>query len=148
MGRRIMLGPTEEAAKKRGGPAPKTQRGEEVIRVLVVDDNAEYRDLFARILDHQPDMEVIARVGSLAEARPVLRDVDVMIIDRGLPDGDGLVLIGEARETNPGAKVLVMSVTLEQQHPEDAANAGADGILDKLCSLEVKATRVRESRFG
>jgi DNA-binding NarL/FixJ family response regulator len=143
-----MLGPAEEAPKNREGPPPKAQKGDEVIQVLVVDDNAEYRDLFARILDHQPDMEVVARVGSLAEARPVLRDVDVMIVDRGLPDGDGLVLVGEAQETNPGAKVLVMSVTLEQQHPEDAANAGAEGILDKLSTPEEIAARVRESRFG
>jgi DNA-binding NarL/FixJ family response regulator len=85
-----------------------------MVRVLVVDNNIEHREVFSQVLDHQADIEVVAQAGSLADARSKLEGIDVAIIDRGLPDGDGLELIGELHEASPGAKVLVMSVTAEQ----------------------------------
>ena len=62
----------------------------------------------------------------------MLEGVDVALIDRGLPDGDGLELIGELRAMNPGARVYVISSTDEVIHPTDAIEAGADGVIDKL----------------
>src|SRR5215212_11470569 len=103
-----------------------------MIRLLVVENNAEFLEVFTRLLERQPDMEVVAQAASLAEARDKLSGVDVAIIDRGLPDGDGLEIISELREASPGAAVLVMSSTVEQAHPEDAVEAGADGVLDKI----------------
>jgi DNA-binding NarL/FixJ family response regulator len=103
-----------------------------MIQVLIVDDNAMFNQAIARLLERQPDMEVVGRASSLGQARVKLSGVDVAIIDRGLPDGDGLELIGELRKASPGAGVLVLSLTLEDQHPGQALEAGADEILDKL----------------
>src|ERR671912_1172695 len=113
------------------GPAL-TERRWVMLRILVVDDNAGFRDVFSLGLDYQPDFEVVAQAGSLAEARAMLEGIDVAIVDRGLPDGDGLELIGELREASPGAAVLVLSLTLEDRHPGEALEAGADEVLDKL----------------
>jgi DNA-binding NarL/FixJ family response regulator len=123
---------------------PGTYReGVRVLRILVVDDNASFREVFSRGLDHQPDFEVVAQAGSLAEARAMLEGVDVVIVDRGLPDGDGLELIGELREASPGAALFVMSVTVEEAHPQQALDAGAAGILDKIAPLEKQAAQIR-----
>src|ERR687897_1526599 len=103
-----------------------------MIRTLLVDDSARFLDLFVSLLGREPDIEVVVQAGSLAEARGSLSGVDVAIIDRGLPDGDGLELIGELREASPGAAVLVLSLTLEDRHPGEALEAGADEVLDKL----------------
>jgi DNA-binding NarL/FixJ family response regulator len=107
-----------------------------MIRVLLVDDRSDFRQTFARLLERQPDLEVVAAVGSLAEGRTMLEGVDVALIDRGLPDGDGLELIGELRAMNPGARVYVISSTDEVIHPTDAIEAGADGVIDKLDTSE------------
>jgi two-component system response regulator DevR len=103
-----------------------------MIRVLLVDDHADFRQAFTGLLEGQPDIEVVGTAGSLAEARRKLSGVDVALLDRGLPDGDGLELIGELRALNPGARVLVISSTVEMRHPTDAIEAGADGVIDKL----------------
>jgi DNA-binding NarL/FixJ family response regulator len=103
-----------------------------MIRVLLVDDRTDFRRTFARLLERQPDLEVVAAAGSLAEGRTMLEGVDVALLDRGLPDGDGLKLIGELRAVNPDARVLVISSTVEMRHPTDAIEAGADGVIDKL----------------
>ena len=107
-----------------------------MIRVLLVDDRADFRRAFAGLLERQTDLEVVAAAGSLAEGRTMLEGVDVALIDRGLPDGDGLELIGELRAVNPGARVLVISSTAELIHPTDAIEAGADGVIDKLDDSE------------
>jgi chemotaxis response regulator CheB len=40
-----------------------------MVRVLVVDNNAEVLEVFVRLLERQPDIEVVAQAASLAEAR-------------------------------------------------------------------------------
>src|SRR5918912_4089150 len=101
-----------------------------MLRVLVVDDRTDFRQAFAAVLDGQPDLEVVGQAGSLADARAMLEGVDVALLDRGLPDGDGLELMEPLREVNPDARVLVMSLTGEMRHPGEAIGAGADGVID------------------
>jgi DNA-binding NarL/FixJ family response regulator len=119
-----------------------------MIRILLVDDNERFRKNFVLLLEQQPDTEVVAQAGSLAQARKMLWGVDVALIDRVLPDGDGLELIGELREASPGAKVLAMSLTMEEMHKREAREAGADGILDKIAPPEQIAVQIRAVREG
>ena len=117
---------------------------EGMLSVLVVDDRADFRRAFAELLGGQPDMEVVGEAGSLAEARRMLEGVDVALLDRGLPDGDGLKLMRPLREANPHARVFVMSVTVELRHPEDAIEAGADGVIDKVGPFERAFALIRD----
>jgi two-component system response regulator DevR len=119
-----------------------------MLRVLVVDDRADLRQLFAAVLDGQQDLEVVGQAGSLAEAGAMLGGVDVALLDRGLPDGDGLRLMWPLREANPHARVLVMSLTVQMSHPEDAIEAGADGVIDKLAPFEQMFAAVRGDGGG
>ena len=103
-----------------------------MIRILMVDDRIDFRLAFVGLLEGHQDLKVVSQAGSLAEARTMLEGVDVALIDRGLPDGDGLELMGDLREVNPGARVFVISSTVEMIHPKDAIEAGADGVIDKM----------------
>src|SRR5215212_7225059 len=104
-----------------------------MIHILVVDDRSDFRQAFVGLLEGESDLEVVAQAGSLAQARTMLEGgIDVALIDRGLPDGDGLELMGALREANPYAKVFVISSTAEMIHPTDAIEAGAEGVIDKL----------------
>jgi DNA-binding NarL/FixJ family response regulator len=118
-------------------------RGGWVVRILLVDDREDYRQTFAALLEGQSDLEVVGQAGSLAEARHMLEGVDVALLDRGLPDGDGLKLMRPLREANPEARVFVMSATAEMRHPEDAMEAGANGIIDKVGPFERAFASIR-----
>jgi DNA-binding NarL/FixJ family response regulator len=126
----------------------KQEEEEGMLRILVVDDQVDFRQAFAAMLDGQPDLEVVAQAGSLAEARTMLEGVDVALLDRDLPDGDGLKLMWPLREANLEAKAFVMSVTAEMRHPEDAIEAGADGVIDKLAPFERAFTAIRGDGGG
>ncbi len=109
------------------GPATPT-------RVMLVDDHPGFRDLMVTLLEGQPDLEVVAQAGTMAEARSraATAEFDVVVLDLGLPDGNGTDLIGELREASPGGAVLVMSASLHPTNIERAMREGADEVLDKL----------------
>ena len=103
-----------------------------MIRVLLVDDHAVFRQALSLFLDHQPDIEVVAQAGTLAEARQTMGGLDVIVLDIGLPDGNGFELIGELRDLKSDVSVLVLSATLDPAYPERALEAGADAMLSKV----------------
>jgi DNA-binding NarL/FixJ family response regulator len=119
-----------------------------MIRVLVVDDNVDFRDTLVRLLERQPDCEVVGTAGSLSEAHTMLEGIDVALLDRGLPDGDGLEFLGKLRAVNPRCRVYVMSATAEIRHPRDAIEAGVDGVIDKMETPEQVFAAIRESGGG
>ena len=115
------------------------------IRVMHVEDHADFRDLMRILLNSQSDMEVVAQAGSLDEARAQVASskIDVAVLDLSLPDGNGLDLIPELRRANPHVGVLILSANLDPAGPEKAPGAGADEILDKLAPVEAVLDSVR-----
>ncbi len=105
-------------------------------RVMLVDDHPAFRDLMVALLESQPDLEVVAQAGSMAEARSqsAMAKFDVVVLDLGLPDGNGADLIGELREASPGGAVLIMSASLHPTNIDKAMREGADEVMDKLAS--------------
>jgi DNA-binding NarL/FixJ family response regulator len=85
-----------------------------VRRVMLVEDHAAFRQSLALLLGREPDLEVVAQAGSLAQAREMLdTPLDVAVLDLALPDGDGRDLIGELRHSNAGISILVLTVMLD-----------------------------------
>jgi DNA-binding NarL/FixJ family response regulator len=115
-----------------------------MIRVLLVDDDALYRRVLILLLEVQPDIRVVAQAASLAQARQMLGGVDVAILDRRLPDGDGLELIGELREASPGVKVLAISAYEDLVNRREAIEAGADRILGKVGLHDEVSVAIRQ----
>ncbi len=115
------------------------------LRVMLVEDHAAFRQALAFLLTNEPDLEVVAQAGSLAEAREALDEdgLDVAVLDLALPDGDGSDLIGELRRRNPGVSVVVLSAAMGPGDLDEAVAAGADALLDKIESLPTIAYEVR-----
>ena len=119
-----------------------------MIRVLLVDDHLSFREAMAIVFGLQPDITVVAQAGSLAEARGVLADVDLAIVDLGLPDGSGLDLIGELRAVNPQSVVLVLTASSDRTQFARAVEAGAAGVLHKSTPLHELVGAVRRLTAG
>jgi CheY-like chemotaxis protein len=82
-------------------------------RILLVEDHAAVRQAIAGMLQQQADFDVVGQAGSLDEARGMLRDVDVAVVDLGLPDGYGGDLIRELRDANPRAQAVTLDKTAD-----------------------------------
>lgn len=105
-------------------------------RVLLIDDHATFREPLAFMFDREPEFEVVAQAGSLAEARRMLHGVDLAVVDLDLPDGSGTDLIGELRAANPRGMVLVLTASTEREVHASAVEAGAAGILHKTVRIK------------
>jgi CheY-like chemotaxis protein len=76
--------------------------------ILVVDDDP----LLGRVVEATLDFEgaTVRTAHSLAEARDELKpDIDHVVLDRRLPDGDGLELVDELKRACPAARIIVFS---------------------------------------
>jgi DNA-binding NarL/FixJ family response regulator len=115
-----------------------------IVRVMLVEDHAAFRQSLAALLSDEPDLEVVAQAGSLAQARQMLdTPLDVAVVDLSLPDGDGRDLIGELHRANAGISVLVLTVMLGPGHLEEVLKAGADAVLHKVASPKTIVEEVR-----
>ena len=114
-------------------------------RVMIVEDHADFRDLMEVLLGRQPDIELLAKAGSLVEARAQAArfELDVAVLDLGLPDGNGVDLIADLRRASYEVRVLVLSASLDPASIEEARSAGADEILDKLTPVDEILATVR-----
>ena len=109
-----------------------------MIRVLLVEDHRVFGESFAFLLDRQPDMRVVARTLSVAECQRYLAAgevFDVALVDLHLPDGDGTGLIRAMRESRPDVRVVVLTISIDQEEHERAREAGAEEVLSKSDDL-------------
>jgi two-component system response regulator DevR len=118
------------------------------MRVCLVEDHAEIREAVASEFEPEPDFEIVGQAASLAEAHEILASTDVVILDRGLPDGSGLELMPELRDGNPEARAIVLSATYDPALHARAVEHRAAAVLDKLTYLGQVAQAVRQLRLG
>ena len=114
-------------------------------RILLVEDHASFRQTLAFVFDQQPDFEVVAQAGTLAEVRRAIGgfEADLGVIDLSLPDGEGTQLIEQLRNANPLFAALVLTASLDRTEHARAVEAGAAGVLHKSADVDeiLDATR-------
>jgi DNA-binding NarL/FixJ family response regulator len=105
-------------------------------RVLLVDDHASFREMLCFVFEREPDFEVVAYAGSLAEAHSMLDGIDLAVVDLDLPDGDGTTLIDTLFSVNPHAVVLVLTASPDLEKHARVVQAGAAGVLHKTARVK------------
>ena len=105
----------------------------EHIRIALCDDHAVVRSGLRRILETEPDLEVVAEAGTADEAVTVARDTqpDVFVMDVGLPGRSGIDATSDVCKVSPRTKVLVLTAHDDVAYLRRAFAAGAAGYLVK-----------------
>lgn len=102
------------------------------LRVMVVDDHALVRAAIRQAIT-SPGIEVVAEAATAAaalETAPGARP-DVLLLDLGLPDRNGLQLLRELRERLPSTQIVVLTVSGSPRDVHEAVRSGAAGYLTK-----------------
>jgi len=138
-------GSTEEGRSCRGSPTfdvePSCHHGQVPRSILVVDDDAPVRGLVARIMRSWGHV-VVGEVGSVADAlacADALRP-DTVLVDIGLPDGDGFALTRQLGSRPWAMRIILFSSDADRANAAAAARAGAIGFFpkDELSSPAVR----------
>ncbi len=105
--------------------------------VLLVEDNQHTREHIERSLTQHEAFRANAVDTYKSAIKALQTDTyDFLILDIGLPDGNGLELISPALKTNPDMLILVLTVFGQHEPVTDAIQAGAKGYLLKDQALE------------
>ncbi len=115
------------------------------MRILIVEDQLDIASQIAERLGRSG--YVADHVGTLADAIEAVKahDYPVMLLDRRLPDGDGVSILPELRLTRPGIRVLVVTALRSIDDRVDGLDAGADDYLTKPFDADELLARIRAS---
>jgi DNA-binding NarL/FixJ family response regulator len=103
------------------------------IRVLLADDHALVRQGFRRILEDDPDIAVVGEADGGAQAIELDRtlDPDIVVLDLGMPEINGLHAAIEILRRTPGRRILMLSMHADPQYVRNAFDAGVKGYILK-----------------
>jgi DNA-binding NarL/FixJ family response regulator len=121
-----------------------------IVRVLIVDDAEDSRNVLRRALAMEPDIEVVGEAGSgdesvamAEEARP-----DVVLMDVRMPEGNGINATRTITRRFPEIRVLALTAYDDKDSVRDMLDAGATGYLLKGAPVRELAAAVRKARKG
>lgn len=112
------------------------------IRIALIDDHALVRDGIRALLAMTPHIEVVGEAASGAEALELVQRLqpDLLLVDIGLKDINGLELTKTLRKAYPALKVLILSMYDNQEYVSTSVSVGACGyVLKEAPSHEIVA---------
>jgi len=120
------------------------------IRVFLVDDHPVVRDGYKRLLDNNPDIEVVAESDSGEQACELYPQIkpDVVVLDLSMPGIGGIEAISRMRAKDNDAHILVFSMHDSQIMISRALEAGASGYLTKSSAATQMIDAVRSVAQG
>jgi two-component system KDP operon response regulator KdpE len=111
-------------------------------RILVVEDDPAIRNVLRALLESERFRFAEAATAARAEIEARAHRPDLMLVDLGLPDGDGLTVIRHVREWSP-VPIMVLSARTAEDQKIAALDAGADDYVTKPFSAPELLARVR-----
>jgi two-component system nitrate/nitrite response regulator NarL len=119
-------------------------------RILLLDDHALFREGLKRLLEGQPELEMVACCASVPDATEVVRNslVDLVLLDYDLGKERGLEFIVQARELGFKGRFLMLTAGMSDAEAVQALELGASGIFPKHCSPGLLTEAIRKVATG
>ena len=122
----------------------------EPIKVIIVEDNDEFRTRFASMVEASPECQLIGAARTAAEGMGLVQNggYDVLLCDIGLPDFSGIEVMRASDAKNPDADIMVISLFGDEEKVIDSLAAGAKGYILKDDLPEDFIPTIKDLRAG
>src|SRR5246500_2762290 len=143
--RRPKKGPAEGGAEVSEG-----EKRQEPIRVLIADDHALFRRGLEMVLEEEDDIDLVGQASDGTEAVTVAGESlpDVVLMDIRMPKCSGIEACRATKEVAPSAKIVMLTISDEEEDLFEAIRAGASGYLLKDIPLDEVSGAVRAVHGG
>jgi DNA-binding NarL/FixJ family response regulator len=123
---------------------------EPVTRVVIVDDHQTLVDLLRLALSAEPDIDVVGAAGTAGEGLRLIEQArpDLVLMDFGLPDKDGVTTAAEVVRRHPATRVVMLTATHDGSLISRAAAAGVCGFVAKTGAFGEVLSAIRTARSG
>lgn len=107
------------------------------MRVLVADDHSLFRDGIVSLLE-AAGYEIVGQAGNGKDALALSQrlEPELVLLDISMPEMDGLEVLRKIRDTQPDTKVVILTVSDEDDDLMSAVQAGANGFLHKSLTAD------------
>lgn len=118
---------------------------DERVRVIIADDHELFRRGLRMVLDDADGIEVVAEAGDGRSAVEAAREFapDVIVLDVRMPIVSGIEAARQVRAEGPGTRILMLTISDDEDDLFEAVKAGANGYLLKEISIDEIAGAVR-----
>jgi DNA-binding NarL/FixJ family response regulator len=115
------------------------------IRLLLAEDNQHMAAALQAVLARHPDIQIVGVAPGGRDAVRLADELspDVVVLDRAMPDLDGITAMRQIKQRRPEVPVLILTATAEVQAAESALAAGAAGFVLKDSAFEELAPAIR-----
>ena len=122
----------------------------DAIRVIVADDHALFRRGLEMVLESEPDIEVVAEANDGNEVVALAEQYmpDLVLMDVRMPGRGGIDAAQAIKDAVPHSKILMLTISDEEEDLYDAIKAGASGYLLKEISIDEVAGAIRSVHAG
>ncbi|WP_418320403.1 response regulator [Piscinibacter sakaiensis] len=120
------------------------------IRILVVDDHTLFRRGLTALLNRDPQFEVIGDAGDAGEAQRRTAELtpDLILLDNHLPGVNGVDALPGLLEASPGVRIMMLTVSEDEQDLAAALHGGACGYLLKTMDGDALASAIKRAMRG
>ena len=121
-----------------------------LIRIVIADDHAIFRDALQALLEAEKDFRVIGNVGDGGAAVSLVRELrpDVLLLDVAMPHVDGLEALRQISEAGSPTRVILLSGAIEKADIVTAIQLGARGLVLKESGAAVLLKGIRGVMSG
>jgi len=122
----------------------------DAIRVIIADDHALFRRGLEMVLESEPDMAVVGEANDGKEAYELATELmpDLVLMDVRMPAHGGIGATKLIKDAVPHTKILMLTISDEEEDLYEAIKAGASGYLLKEISIEEVADAIRSVHAG
>jgi DNA-binding NarL/FixJ family response regulator len=122
----------------------------EPIRTMIVDDHALFRRGLEMVLEGEPDIDLVGQASDGTEAVEKAAESlpDIVLMDIRMPRSNGIEACRAVKEAAPSAKIVILTISDEEEDLFEAIRSGASGYLLKDIPLDELAEAVRAVHDG
>lgn len=121
-------------------------KGQQKIRVFVVDDHQIFRQGLGEILRMEGDFELVGDAGELEQAARLIGRIkpDVLLLDLRLPGQMGLGLLRQMQQISPSTRTIILTGSDDPPDVVDAMRLGARGFVQKHSPTQLILKSIRK----
>jgi DNA-binding NarL/FixJ family response regulator len=121
-----------------------------MITVAIIEDHQILVDSLGLMLRYEPDMEFLGAASSLSDGRILVENCtpDVLLLDVGLPDGNGLDMIPKVNTISPDTHIIVLTSLSDEATLMRVVDSGISGFVSKDSQLSDLLETIRKAADG